>query len=327
MKVFDFVPADYRTPYQDQGFVHIREGVTPEFHEYLVQFVNELAAHRLAELAGKGNKEQALLEFPDEVDFPGELYDVVADVAGLNRATMVLSERHIKSYEADANPEPTAHKDRYPSQVSVGLSIHIPEASTLVLYPHDHVTPNPFNSAAELHASLQPDERPDVALKTAREVELDDTDRDVLIFPGSATWHLRRRGAGAVNLYLKFNDFGSDPLGEDPSTATRRAATLAALDADTDLDALVPVRSRRLDTVEHVHTRGWNQSLQARIYGEIPFGITRSQFEAIKVVDGRTVLRDVVAAAAAGGDTDRVRHEVLELAQRGALDLSPHPTV
>ena len=37
------------------------------------------------------------------------------------------------------------------------------------------------------------------------------------MFYGSEIWHLRRRSAGSVNLYLKFNDFDYDPLGEDPN--------------------------------------------------------------------------------------------------------------
>lgn len=321
MKVFNFDPTDHAADYEKQGYVHVRGGMSAEFHEYLRRYVERLAQHRLGALTGLGNKEQALLEFPGDVDYPAELYDVVAEVAGLNRSTMVLSERHIKSYEADANPNPTAHKDRYPSQVSVGLSISIPQDSTLILYPHDHVKPNPFNSAAELHASLLPTERPAVALKSAHEVELDDADGDVLIFPGSATWHLRRRGANAVNLYLKFNDFGSDPLGEDPNTAGLRDATVATLDSTTDLDALVPVRARRLDTVEHVYTRGWHESLQVRMYGETPFGITRHQFDVIQAVDGRTTLGDLVVAAGKSGSADQFRSELLELARRGALDL------
>jgi hypothetical protein len=319
MKVFDFAPADYAEQYQAQGYVHVREGVSKEFHEYLLNFVAELEKHRIGELKGLGDKEQALLEFPDDVDYPGELYDVAAEVAGLNRDTMVLSERHIKAYEADANPEPTAHKDRYPSQVSVGLSIRIPEDSTLVLYPYDHVKPNPFNSAAELARSLQPDEHPDVALKTAREVELNDADRDVLLFPGSATWHLRRHAANAVNLYLKFNDFGSDPLGEDPATPGLRSATLDLLNGGGDLDSLIPTLSRRLDTVEHIYTRGWEESLQARIYGEQPFGITPVQFAALRAADGTRTLREVLASA--GGDPEQARREVFGLAERGALEL------
>src|SRR5262249_9123386 len=158
-------------------------------------------------------------EFPDDVEYPDELFDMVAEVCGLNRAAMTLSERHIQCYEANAAPDPPAHKDRFPSQVSVGLSIDIPEDSTLVLYPHDHRGVKAFNKAADFPASLQQDERPEVVLKNAREVELKDRARDVVMFAGSTTWHLRRRAAGSLNLYLKFNDFGCDPLGEDPATA------------------------------------------------------------------------------------------------------------
>ncbi len=248
MQVCHFTPADYAAEYRSQGYLRIRGGISDDFLAYLRTFVAELAKHRLAELAGKGNKEQALLEFPDDVDYPGELCDVVAEAAGLNRSTMLLSERHIKSYEADAKPNPTAHKDRYPSQVSVGLSISIPEASTLLLYTKDHVAPNPFNSAAELHASLLPDERPDVALADAEAVELDDADGDVLIFPGSATSHLRRNGATAIKLYLKFNDFGSDPLGEDPTTPVAARRHRLRPRRGFRPRCPVPIRARRPDT-------------------------------------------------------------------------------
>lgn len=320
MKVFDFDPAAYRAEFAELGYVHIREGVTAEFHEYLLRFVEELAAHRLPELAGTGDKEQALLEFPDGFDLQGELFAVVADATGLDRDTMVISERHIKAYDENANPEPIAHKDRYGSQVSVGLSIRIPDGASLVLYPDDHVAPNPFNSAAELASSLQPDERPDVALKTAREVEIHDQDRDVVMFRGSETWHLRRRGAGVVNLYLKFNDFGSDPLGEDPHTDELRAGTIRALESSVHLDETTPVLSRRLDTVGHIHTRDWWEFRNVRVYGAPPFGITSLQFEALRLADGRRSLGDLIRSVA-GGDDERARHEVLGLAERGALDL------
>ncbi len=70
---------------------------------------------------------QALYEAPDGVDFPGELFDVVADPCNLHRPTMTLSERNIKAYDSVAPPEPIPRKDRYPSQVSIGLSIVVPE--------------------------------------------------------------------------------------------------------------------------------------------------------------------------------------------------------
>ena len=324
MKVFGFDPADHSAEYERQGWVHIREGVTPEFHEYMLRYVeDELRAHMLEGHAIKGKKEQSLFEFPESVDYPGELFAVVAGVCGLNGATMTLSERHIQAYEANAAPEPTAHKDRFPSQVSVGLSVTIPEDSRLVLYPYEYREMNPFNKAAALNRSLQPDERPETVLKGAREVELADRDRDVVMFPGSTTWHLRRRSAGAVNLYFKFNDFGCDPLGEDPNTETVRASTLAALGGSRDqVDALVPVLGRRMDVVSRVHTRnGWEERLEAQVYGDEPFGLTPLQFEALRAVDGRLSLRALLEGVVDGADPERARSELLRLAELGALEL------
>ena len=98
----------------------------------------------------------------------------------------------------------------------MGFSISIPAESKLVLYPYSHRAVNPFNTSAGLRRHLQPAELPEVALKGARELVLDDADRDVVMFPGSTTWHLRRHAANALNLYLKFNDFGLRPARRGP---------------------------------------------------------------------------------------------------------------
>src|SRR6478752_956913 len=80
MKVFDFDPRDYARAYKDEGYVHIREGVSREFHAALVEYAErELTSHKLDDFAIKGKKEQSLYDFPDEVDI-GELYDVVCHV-------------------------------------------------------------------------------------------------------------------------------------------------------------------------------------------------------------------------------------------------------
>jgi hypothetical protein len=324
VKVFDFDPADHAGALRDQGYVHIREGVTREFHEFLVDYARqELGDHLLPNFAIKGKKEQALFEFPRNVDYPGELFDVVSATTGLDRDGMTLSERHIQAYEANAAPEPPAHKDRFPSQVSVGLSVSIPAESRLVLYPYSHREINPFNTSAGLYRQLQPHEKPEIVLSDAREVELDDRDRDVVIFPGSTTWHLRRRAAGSLNLYLKFNDFGCDPLGEDPYTEPRREATLAAVQGmpQEQLDGLVPVIGRRFDTVARVFTRaGWEEALQVRTFGEEPFGITEAQYSALRAADGRTLAELVESLP---GDPDEARRQALLLAENGALDLVP----
>jgi hypothetical protein len=193
VKIFAFDPSEYREQYEAQGWVYIPNGMSPEFLGELQEFTaRSLAETKLDQFAIKGKKEQSLYDFPDSTDFPDEIFDVVSEVCGLNRSTMTLSERHIQAYDPDANPEPDAHKDRYPSQVSLGFSISIPAESRLVLYPYDHRSLNPFNSAATFQRSLQPYELPNVALKDAREVVLDDHDGDVVMFPGSTTWHLRQ---------------------------------------------------------------------------------------------------------------------------------------
>src|SRR3954454_679126 len=320
MKVFDFDPRDYADTYRGEGYVHIREGVSREFHAALVEYAErELTSHKLDDFAIKGKKEQSLYDFPDEVDV-GELYDVVCATCGLDRANVTLSERHIQVYEASAAPEPPAHKDRFPSQVSMGFSISIPAASRLVLYPYSHREVNPFNTSAGLRRHLQPHELPEVALKDARELVLDDADRDVVMFPGSTTWHLRRHAANALNLYLKFNDFGCDPLGEDPFTEGRRARTLAAVGAGAEAATpLYAVLSRRLDTVSRTATRdGWREVLEARVFGEEPVGLTELQHHALLTLDGSETVGSLAERA---GDLE----QLLRLAELGVIDLVDSP--
>jgi hypothetical protein len=205
----------------------------------------------------------------------------------------------------------------------MGFSISIPAESRLVLYPYSHRETNPFNTSAGLRRHLQPHELPEVALKDARELVLDDADRDVVMFPGSTTWHLRRHAANALNLYLKFNDFGCDPLGEDPFTEDRRARTLAAVSGPTEsAGALYPVLSRRLDTVARTATRdGWREVLEARVFGEEPVGLTELQHEALTTLDGAETVA-ALASRLAGADAER---QVMRLAELGVLDLVDAP--
>lgn len=321
MKVFDFDPAFPAHAFARHDWVYVPEGVSEEFHASLVEYAErEMRAHVDERFAFKGKKEQAVYEPPADVDL-GELFDVVAAVCGLDRRTMTLSERHIQIYEPNAAPDPPAHKDRFPSQVSVGLSIAVPEVSRLVLYPYSHRELNVFNTSVGLRRSLQPDELPEVALKGAREVTIADRPRDVVMFAGNSTWHLRRHAANSVNLYFKFNDFGCDPLGEDPATARIRDRSLAALDGEpAAADALVPVLARRMDTVSRTHTRAdWQPVLQARVFGEEPFGITERQFDLLRAADGRHTLGEL--ASELGGAFDRQDAE--HLVRMGALDLVP----
>jgi hypothetical protein len=318
MRVFGFDPADHRQQYAEQGWVHIEQGIAPEFLEVLQDFARRsFGDHVVTGRAIGGTKEQALYEFPEGVDFPGELFDVIASVAGLQRESMTLSERHIKAYDHDAPERPRAHKDRLSSQVSVGLSIDIPAESTLVLFPDADRRPNMFNVSAALLASLAPEEQPDVVLDGAREIVVDDKPGDVVIFPGSSMWHLRRDGARAVNLYLKFNDFESDPLGEDPATPQRREATEAAL-REGDVADRVPVPARQLDTITRQYTRdGWNEMIQASVWDRDPVTLSVAEADLLHALDGRRSVRELAGNGAGEGVQEGVRR----LAERGVLDL------
>jgi hypothetical protein len=327
MNIFAFDPSDYRDRYASEGWLHIKGGVDPEFLGHLQDFVaGRFQEQHVEGRAIGGAKDQALFEFPDAVRFPDELFDVVAATCGLNRPTMTLSERHIKAYDADAAPNPPAHKDRLASQVSMGLSIEVPPGSYLVVYPYDHRGLNPFNVSATFRNSLDPEQRPEVILKEAQEVIIEDEPGDVMMFPGNDVWHLRRNPANAVNLYLKFNDFNSDPLGEDPFTAVRRQRTLEyAASGDGDIESLVPFLARRMDTVQRQYTRnGWDEILLADVWGEDPVRLDESEVRLIRTVDGT---RDVgtLSRELAGNDTDaaRVRAQFVRLAMRGVIDLAP----
>ena len=326
MKMFAFDPAQYRDEFRTKGWVHIKNAISPEFLASLREFVTEsLGEHRLEEFAIKGKKEQALYEFPDDVDYPGELFDSVASLCGLNRSNMTLSERHIQAYEANAAPEPAAHKDRLGSQIAVGFSIDVPKDSRLVIYPFDQREINPLNSSAAYRRSLRPEALPEVSLKSATEVEIDDDPGDIVVFRGSTTWHLRRNSAGTVNLYLKLNDFRCDPLGDDPFTSEHRARTLAALaSADEEqLNTLIPVVSRRLDAVTRQYTRNnWQEVLWANLYGEEAFGLTEAEFALLQRADGDRTFGELVADFRAGGvDAATVQSNLRWLVERGALDL------
>jgi hypothetical protein len=323
MKVFGFDPADYRETYRKQEWVHIPGGIDPEFFAELRDFAKrEFAGHLVTGRAIGGSKEQALYEFPQSVPFPDHLFDVVAEVCGLRRETMTLSERHIKAYDADAPEHPIAHKDRISSQVSVGLSIEIPRESSLVLYPFDQREVNLFNVSPALLKSLAPEEHPTVALQNAREVVIHDQPGDVVMFAGSSTWHLRRKGSGVVNLYLKFNDFDSDPLGEDPLTPKRRMASLAALDRDS-LDGLRATPARQLDTIVRQHSRnGWHELMQANVWNENPVSLTADQFALLQALDGGRPVSDLLgelAGSSRNGNT--VESDLRMLCARGVIDL------
>lgn len=319
MKVFSFDVDDARRAFEAQGYAHLVNGVTPEFLAQLRGAIAPLLAERPLDGPGlAGAKDQFLYELPPELDVGTELFDVVAAVTGLTRPTLTLSERHIKAYFADADPDPVAHKDRLASTIALGVTVAVADGSHVVLWPDDERDVNPF-MAPHLRPGLDPEELPEVRLAGARAVEIHDAPGDVLLFWGASTWHLRRRSAGTVLLYLKFNDFDSDPMGEDPDTPARRAGSLALLEAGPIDDCVVRL-SRRFESVLERHRRpGWEQEWLVQVWDAPPFPAPAEQIAILKAAVAPTLASELWTAA--GLDDATGRAAIQRLVCRDALEL------
>lgn len=322
--MFNFDPRSYAATYAAEGYVYVRGGLTPGF---LAQVSKQVDAYLKGELMKQfaiGDKQQALYQFPEGQDYHAQLRHAVGAVCGLDAERLVLSERHIKAYDASAAPYPLAHKDRFASEVSVGFSVRVPPGSTLVLYPHDELDVNPFNSSTEYRASLSPETVPEKTLKNGRRVEIQDAPGDVILFRGNAIWHLRERPANTVMLYLKLNSYHCDPLGEDERTPEFRRHTEGILQGpDAALADAVPILGRRVDCVQRRFTRDWREVIGVVLYGEKHFTISETELRALRMMDGRRSVRAILEALAVQGKGAAGCGLVRRLAARGVIDLLP----
>ena len=323
--LFCFDPAKYAEHFAREGYVHIPQGVTEQFYAKMAAQVEEnMRTKKMKEFA-IGDKQQAMYAFPDDGnDYVTELCAAVAGVTGLPADEIVLSERHVKSYDADAAPEPHAHKDRFASQISVGLSVHVKEGSTLVLYPYDENEVNPFNRSVDLRASLSTDQYPEARLKKGRRIEIKDAARDVIMFRGHSIWHLRANPALTTMLYFKVNAFNCDPLGEDRRSDQFKQRTTAAADSagDAQLEAMVPLIGRRVDYIHKHFSRDWQEVNGVVLWNEKHFTIDDDEMRVLRAIDGRRTVGEIARGVANGaGDAASVLAKVRRIARRGVIDL------
>jgi hypothetical protein len=324
-KMFNFNAEDYVDAFAEHGYVHIPSGLPDEFHAQLAKHVHDSFDKKHLKDFARGDKQQAMYEFlePEHYD---ELREAVATVCGLEPNSLTLSERHIKEYESGADPYPLAHKDRFGSEIAVGFSISVPEGSTLVIYPEHDATVNPFNSTAELRSSFSPHSLPDIRLKSAPRVEIQDRPRDVQIFRGNAMWHLREHGAGTTVLYLKLNTYNCDTLGEDPHSSEIRQQTLSMVNSSPSTwTAGIPVIARRVDYIHRRYNRDWNELFGVVLYGQPHATITEAEFAALRLMDGQRTVADIssqIEQSSKGGD---MREAIRQLAHRGIVDLFAKP--
>jgi hypothetical protein len=311
MNVFTFDPAQYRDEFLSQGWIVIKNGASPEFVDHVRAFVErEIGSSHFDDFAIAGKKGQARYEFPPEANFPDELFDSISAVCDLDRETIALSERHINAYDRNANPNPNPHKDRDASKISCGVCID-PAESELVIYPGASRELNPFTSAATYYASLPADQKPEVALTPDLEVVIKDEPGDVMMFYGSAIWHMRRDSAKSVNLYMKFNDFDYDPLGEDPNTIERQAGTKQLLSSNGGAlpAGAVALVSRQLESLTTQRSRNLIDVRQAKLWGQDAVLLDEDELNVLQTLNGGKPVSSL--------DQGVVRR----LAERGLVDL------
>jgi hypothetical protein len=322
-RMFTFDPRTYAPVFAAQDYVHIPGGLTEEFYQLMSRQVDEyFDAQRLSAYA-RGDKQQALYEFPSEAHYR-EFVDMLAGLSGLPAGQLVLSERHIKGYEPNAAPRPMPHKDRHATQLAVGFTVRAPEGSTLILYPQAERAVNPFSSWIEMKASLAEDQLPTAVLRGVPRVEIQDRPRDVVAFRGNEIWHGRENGANTVMLYFKLNAFHSDPLGEDPRTEFfgRQTRQLAEL-PDGELASQVAVLGRRVDYLHRRFSRDWQELPGVVLYGESHFTVDEDEWQLLRALDGKRPLRDVLHRLADPPRHARLLAGVRRLARRGVIDLLP----
>jgi hypothetical protein len=326
MRMFTFDPADYAEAYATKGFVHIMSGLTREYLQSVIQAAEEnMKAEQLMKQFAIGDKQQAKYELPS-TDHYEELRQTVGRVMGAEPNDLILSERHFKSYEKTAIPDPPAHKDRFASEISVGFSVHVEPGSTLVLYPQDYNDTNPFNSSGEMSVSYSPERSQNQFLKTARRVEIADQPGDVVMFRGNKIWHLRARPAGTTMLYLKMNSFNCDPLGEDPTTPPRRAKTQEIIGlSDEQLADAIPHIGRRVDYFHRRISREMKELNGAVLYGEKHFTLDDDELRGIRAMDGKRNVKAIVAQMASSSATEALA-KIRRMAARGVIDLTPDPS-
>lgn len=261
------VPAARRT-FESEQWLHVPGGVSDELMEAVTVQVAALigsSEHEVTEWRYPEKKEQYLWELPAGLSVE-RLCRAVAECTGMDPERTVLAERHLKVYSATAPATPAPHKDRSASMVTVGIGVDIPEDSRLVLWPDSDTTYNPYPSAAEWRNTRHADELPEVVTGGLDPLEVDLRRGDVVMFAGARFYHERLRPASTSVLYLKFNDLGIDPLGEDPRTVAAEERSAAVESGGITSPTTVSVSPRLIGLRTDEFFPGLGSSVSARTF-------------------------------------------------------------
>lgn len=211
----------YRGQLERDGFVLLKDVLSASFMDSLRDFhvrsrtgeVQEYGQWRIG-----GKKHQFLYDFPSQ-DFAERFRRELSALTGLQEASFTISERHLKQYEEDAPDYPAPHKDRGASKFSIGLPVHLGPGTSVCVFPNLDRSPNESGRAVFMTEQDHPGLRE--IYNSPEALPLNEELGDMIVFLGSSIYHERIRPRGTAVLYVKVNDEGFDPLGENVYTPAR----------------------------------------------------------------------------------------------------------
>lgn len=221
---YDLTP--FKAELHTNGYVHLKDVLSDAFVEELKDFNGKamsLAAEENKSVQVKGKKRQFVFGFSSD-ETALAFRNGIACLTSMDEDRITISERHLKVYDAQADPWPSPHKDRCASQISIGLPIVLSEGSTVAVFPTLDLSENPNDKAMFISDSEHINSQQ--AYIEHEAVLLNESVGDLILFNGSSIFHERVNAAGTSVLYIKINDKGDDPLGENIYTAA--PASMAA---------------------------------------------------------------------------------------------------
>ena len=205
----------YRNQLERDGFILLKDILSDSFMAALKDFLDRSRLGTVAEYGTwriGGKKHQFLFDFPSRT-MAMAFRDGISALTGMAQDSLTISERHLKQYENDAPDYPAPHKDRGASKYSIGLPIHLGPETSVCVFPTLDRTPNEGERAVFMTEQDHPGMKDIYDSPDA--LPLHEKLGDMIIFLGSSIYHERIRPRGTAVLYIKVNDQGFDPLGEN----------------------------------------------------------------------------------------------------------------
>lgn len=211
---FKFDLASYKDEFARNGYVLLKDALSDDLLDYFKQMHDRAARRALDERADRripGKMRQYVFDFPSK-ETADQFRAGMARLIGMNEEDVTISERHLKQYDEDAEEFPAPHKDRRASGISVGFPVLLAPETSVCVFPTLDRSENQATKAVFLSdngtAGIG-------ELYETKGVKLNEAVGDIVVFHGSSMFHARIKPRGSAVLYIKLNDRGEDPLGEN----------------------------------------------------------------------------------------------------------------